>query len=273
MKKVEPVERVDTFGKLSINPEPVERVNISVVIPAYNEETNIRLGALDKVSRYLEHQKYSWEVIIVDDGSTDSTPQLLEEFIRDNKGFMVFHNPHQGKAMTVVTGMLAAAGKVVLFTDLDQATPIDQLEKLLPYFGKGFDVVIGSRNSKREGAPLLRLFMARGFMLLRTILLGLKGISDTQCGFKAFRSPVAREIFSRLKLYGSSHQATGSMVTAGFDIEVLYLANILGYKIKEVPVEWHYVETRRVNPLKDSWQGLIDIIQIRVNAWRGLYNR
>ncbi|MBI5619682.1 hypothetical protein HY950_01855 [Candidatus Gottesmanbacteria bacterium] len=110
-------------------------------------------------------------------------------------------------------------------------------------------------------------------MILRTLLLGLGGITDTQCGFKAFRREIARDIFGRLKLYGTGHRVNGSMVTAGFDIEVLFLARILGYRIKEVPIEWHYVETRRVNPMKDSWQAFLDIFKIRLNAWRGLYGK
>jgi dolichyl-phosphate beta-glucosyltransferase len=246
-------------------------IDLSVVIPAYNEETNIRLGALDKVSRFLEHVSYQWEAIIVDDGSTDATPELLDAFVKANPGFSVMHNPHQGKASTVMSGMLGSRGAIVLFTDLDQATPITQIVKILPWFEKGYDVVIGSRNGRRQGAPFTRRIMARGFMVLRGSILGLHGIVDTQCGFKAFRSPVAHDIFQRLKLYGSRHTVSGSMVTAGFDIEVLFLARKLGYKIKEVPVEWHYVETRRVNPVIDSIQGFTDILKIRMNAWRGLY--
>lgn len=244
---------------------------ISVVIPAYNEETNIRIGALDKVSHYLDCQKYTWEVIIVNDGSSDQTGILIEEFIRTNKGFRYINNPHQGKAATVITGVMASKGAYVLFSDLDQATPLKEIGKLLPWFDNGFDVVIGSRKTRREGAPILRRFMARGFMFLRTFMLGLKGISDTQCGFKAFRKEVALTIFKRLELYGHTKTVSGAMVTAGFDIEVLFLAKTLGYTIKEVPVEWHYVETRRVNPITDSLQGLSDIITIRINAWKGKY--
>lgn len=244
---------------------------LSIIIPAYNEETNIRLGALDKVARYMESRDYGWEVILVNDGSTDETPKLLDGYMSQTKGFRVIHNPHQGKAATVIAGSFAAKGDYVLFTDLDQATPIPEVEKLLLWFSKGFDVVIGSRSGRREGAPLTRIAMARGFMFLRSILLGLHGITDTQCGFKAFRQDVARKIFGRLKLYGNGHAVQGSMVTAGFDVEVLFLAKKLGFKIKEVPVEWHYVETRRVNPVKDSWQGLMDILKIRINAWRGVY--
>ncbi len=244
---------------------------LSVVIPAYNEETNIRLGALDQVEHYLSKQSYSWEVILVDDGSTDATPTLLDSFAKNNSGFRVIHNQHQGKAASVITGMLAGHGGIIVFSDLDGATPIGQLANILPWFDQGFDVVIGSRNSKREGAPLLRLIMARGFMFLRSIILGLKGIADTQCGFKGFKKNVAREIFGKLALYGKQRTVAGSSVTAGFDIELLYLAKKLGYNIKEVPVEWHYVETRRVNPFKDSWQGLLDIIKIRANALKGAY--
>jgi dolichyl-phosphate beta-glucosyltransferase len=249
----------------------MNKIQLSIVIPAYNEEKNIRLGALDKVARYLEHQTYTWEVIIVDDGSTDGTRDLVEDFISHNQGFGLTKNRHQGKAATVMAGIMKAAGDIVLFTDLDQATPLRESEKLLPWFKKGFDVVIGSRQGKREGAPFLRKLMARGFMVLRTVVLGLQGISDTQCGFKAFRRDVAHAIFDKLSIYRKQKAATGAMVTAGFDIEVLFLAKMLGYKIKEVPVEWHYVETRRVNPITDTIQGFGDIINIRMNAWRGVY--
>lgn len=244
---------------------------LSVVIPSYNEETNIRLGSLDKVSRYLERQPYAWEAILVDDGSTDGSPDLMDAFAKANPGFSVMHNMHRGKAETVVSGVIKAKGSIVLFSDLDQATPISELEKILPWFDKGFDVVIGSRNRKREGAPLSRIIMARGFMILRGLILGLKGITDTQCGFKAFKRHVAKDIFARLELYASNQEVHGPMVTAGFDIETLFLAKQLGFKIKEVPVEWHYVETRRVNPIKDSVQGFVDMLRIRINAWQGKY--
>lgn len=245
---------------------------LSIVIPAYNEETNIRLGSLDKVSRYLERQSYSWEAIIVNDGSTDKTKILLDEFVSLNRGFRVIHNRHLGKAGTVVAGVGEARGEIILFSDLDQATPIGEVEKILPWFTQQFDVVIGSRSRDREGAPLTRLLMARGFIFLRSIVLGLRGILDTQCGFKAFRRDAARDIFGSLQLYGNAKEVSGSKVTAGFDIEVIFLAKKRGYKIKEVPVEWHYVETRRVSPIKDSWQGLIDIFRIRLNALKGYYS-
>jgi len=211
------------------------------------------------------------KVLLVDDGSSDNSSKLLDDFASNNPGFVVYHNPHVGKAGTVISGMLKAKGSIILFSDLDQATPISEIEKILPWFDKGFDVVIGSRNRNREGAPLSRLVMARGFMMLRSLLLGLNGITDTQCGFKAFKRTIAKAIFSRLELYSTNHKVKGPMVTAGFDIEALFLAKKLGFKIKEVPVEWHYVETRRVSPIKDSWQGLVDMLRIRINAWQGKY--
>jgi len=246
---------------------------LSIVIPAYNEEQNIRLGAIDKVVRYLEKQTYTWEVLFVNDGSSDQTKNLIEEAIKPYAAYRCINNPHQGKAATVMTGVKEAKGEIILFTDLDQATPIREIEHVLPWFERGFDIVIGSRKQHREGAPFTRRVMARGFMMIRTIVLGLKGISDTQCGFKAFKQDVAKKVFARLKLYGSSKEVSGSMVTAGFDIEVLFLAKQMGYSIKEVPVEWHYVETRRVNPIKDSWQGLEDILKIRMNAWNKRYEQ
>ena len=249
----------------------MKKLHLSVVVPAYNEETNIRLGALDKVIRYLDRQQYAWELILVNDGSGDGTKGLLDAFAKGNSRVRVMHNPHRGKAATVIAGMLASNGEIVLFTDLDQATPINQLEVVLPWFKKNFDVVIGSRNARREGAPVTRLVMARGFMILRSLILGLKGITDTQCGFKAFRKEAAHDIFGKLMLYAGQKEVAGSMVSAGFDVETLFIAKKLGYRIKEVPVEWHYVETRRVNPVKDSWQGLLDILTIRINALQGKY--
>lgn len=248
-------------------------VEISVVIPCYNEEQNIRLGALDKVAHFMEHRnKYAWEVTIVDDGSTDESRSLIKEFIKSNPFFKLLENPHQGKAGTVVSGMLSAKGKYVLFTDLDQATPINQLDKLLPWIHKGYDIVIGSRNNRRVGAPFIRRLMGPGFMLVRNIILGLYGIKDTQCGFKLFKKEVAQDIFSRLKLYKNHKSSSGPRVTAGFDVEVLYVATKRGYKTKEEPVEWHYVDTRRVSPLMDSLDALIDILQIKLYSFQGKYN-
>lgn len=245
---------------------------LSVVIPCYNEEKNLKLGVLEKVADYLEKQKYTLEVIVVDDGSTDRSRELINQFIEKHNGFSLLDNPHQGKAATVISGMLSARGQYILFSDLDQSTPIEEIEKILPWFKKDYDVVIGSRSSERKGAPLTRRLIAVGFMFLRTLILGLYGISDTQCGFKAFKKEIAGKLFGKLKLYSQKKLISEAMVTAGFDIEVLFLARKLGYRVKEVPVSWHYVDTRRVSPLKDSWRGFWDLVKIRLNDLRGKYD-
>jgi len=250
----------------------VNKIFLSVVIPSYNERANLQKGVLDKVGHYLSNQKYTWEVIIVDDGSTDGSTELVENFVKENPHFKFIKNNHTGKAGAVTKGVLSSNAEFILFTDMDQATPIEELDKILPYFDKGYDIVIGSRDSKRRGAPWTRLVMARGMMTLRTILVGISGISDTQCGFKAFRNEVAKKLFEKIsKVNNGFSEIYGSKVSAGFDVELLYLAQKMGYKIKEVSVSWLYVETRRVSPLKDSIDGLIDLIKIKINSIKGIY--
>lgn len=249
----------------------VEKPYLSVVIPCYNEAANLQKGVLYKVAEYLRGQKYLWEVVIVDDGSTDESTSLIDKFIKIHPNFFLVKNHHQGKAATVITGMLKAGGDCMLFSDMDQATPIEEVEKILPHLGEKYDIVIGSRDSQRRGAPLTRILMARAFMFLRSLILGIK-ITDTQCGFKLFKQKVVQDLFPKLKIYGGGlKQVSGSSVTAGFDVEMLFLAQKLGYKIKEVPVDWRYVETRRVGVIRDSWQGLWDMIKIRLNSFQGTY--
>jgi len=246
-----------------------KNIYLSVVIPAYNEEENIKSGSLKQVSDYLKRQKYSWEVIVVDDGSTDGTARLAEKFAKRSDGFRVLKKRHKGKARTVIEGMLDAKGDIVLFTDMDQATPIDQVSKFLREFESGADVVIGSRTG-RKGAPVVRKLMALGFMVLRTVVLRLP-YRDTQCGCKAFTRESAREIFSRLKVFGDRQEVKGAQVNAGFDLEVLYVARKLGLRVVEVPVKWQHKGTVRVNPLRDSVYGLRDLLRVRMNAIRGMY--
>jgi len=209
---------------------------------------------------------------VVDDGSTDGSVEFAEKFTKDNPKFKLIKDNHMGKAAAVTTGVLLAEGEYILFTDMDQATPIEELDKILPFFEKNYDIVIGSRDSKRRGAPWTRLVMARGMIALRTIIVGISGISDTQCGFKAFRNEVAKKLFRKISdINNGFGEILGSKVSAGFDVELLYLAQKMGYKIKEVPVSWLYVETRRVSPIKDSLDGLIDLIKIKINALSGVY--
>jgi dolichyl-phosphate beta-glucosyltransferase len=247
----------------------MKNIYLSVVIPAYNEECNLRSGVLDSVSSYLNRQKYSWEVLIVDDGSTDRTVSLAEGFAKKHLGFRVFKEPHRGKGRTLVAGTLLAKGEFVLFMDMDQATPTSEVGKFLPKLEKDYDVVIGSR-SGRKGAPLIRKLMAYGFALLRNIILRLP-FKDTQCGFKVFRRESAREIFKRLQVFNKENTNSGASVTAGFDLEVLYVARKLGLKIAEVGVTWHHQHTERINPIKDSWEGLRELLLVRIKALQNKY--
>jgi len=248
----------------------VKDIYLSIVIPAFKEEENIKSGVLEKVWNYLREQKYTWEVLIVDDGSSDNTAELAEKFAERHFGFRVLREPHRGKGGTVIAGILNAKGKIILFTDMDQATPIKEIKKFLPKFEEGFDIVIGLRHG-RKGAPLIRKAMAFGFSLLRTLILGLP-FKDTQCGFKAFKKDAAREIFGKLKIFSEKRETEGARVDAGFDLEVLYIARKLKFKVAEVPVVWHHKGTERVNPISDSINGLRDLLRVRLNAILGKYN-
>ena len=246
-------------------------IYLSVVIPSYNEMANLQKGVLDKVEHFLAKQKFEYEVIISDDGSTDGSVEFQEKFTKENKRFKLIKNLHLGKAGAVTSGMLAAIGKYVMFTDMDQAAPIEELEKFLPYVAK-YDIVIGSRNSTRKGAPWTRQLMAKGMITLRTLIVGIRGIKDTQCGFKLFRNDVAKDLFSKLEKFHKGYKKiSGSSVKAGFDVELLFLARKHNYSIKEVTVEWLYVETRRVSPVKDSVEALEDLIRIKLNDLLGKY--
>lgn len=245
---------------------------LSVVIPSYNEMANLQKGTLDKVLTYLSRQKYDYEVIVVDDGSTDGSREFVQKFAGENKKIRLIEGEHSGKAGAVTLGVLSAKGDYILFTDMDQATPIEELEKLLPYIDKDYDVVIGSRQGQRKGAPFTRKVMARGMIVLRSAVVGIKEIKDTQCGFKLFSKKAAKEIFTKLnEVHNGFKTIKGSSVTAGFDIELLYIAESMGFSIKEVPVTWLYVETRRVSPIKDSIDGVLDLLRIKRNIMSGVY--
>jgi dolichyl-phosphate beta-glucosyltransferase len=247
-------------------------MKLSVVIPSYNEMANLQKGTLEKVERYLEKQKYEYEVLVVDDGSDDGSLEFVKRFVKENRQFRLIENSHMGKAGAVTTGMLKAIGEHILFTDMDQATPIDDLGKLLEH-KNSYNVVIGSRSTTRKGAPFTRKLMSQGMITLRSIIVGLPEIKDTQCGFKLFKKDAAQNIFEKIKkIHHGFKTIHGSSVTAGFDVEILYIAKKMGYKIKEVPVSWLYVETRRVNPLKDSIEGLSDLFKIRKNIWKKIYS-
>lgn len=243
-------------------------MKLSVVIPAYNEERNLKKGVLPEIRNYLEELKTDYEVIVVDDGSTDRTKEIVKKFISKNQSFSLLEVSHGGKAMAVMHGMLKAMGDIVLFTDMDQATPIDQLEKFQPKFNN-FDIAIGSRHG-RKGAPLLRKFAAWAFSILRGVILGLP-FKDTQCGFKAFNRKSIEKIIPKIKGEWGVVHFKGGAVNAGFDVELLYLAKKYGFKIAEVEVEWNYVDTERVQVIKDALAAIYDMFRIRINDLRGKY--
>lgn len=239
-------------------------MKLSIIIPAYNEKDNLKAGVLELLEKYLSGQKYSYEVVIVDDGSTDGSSEMIEKFISKKPKYKLIKNKHTGKAIAVMTGLLESEGDIGLFTDMDQATPISEVEKLLPLFDQDFDIVIGSRKG-RKGAPLIRKMMAFGFSIIRSVILGLP-FRDTQCGFKAFNRKSIETIFPILKDRWRKHLLEKkAAVNAGFDVETLFLAKKMGFKIKEVTVDWHHVGTERVQVVKDSIDAVVDILKIRLN--------
>lgn len=233
--------------------------------------TNLQKGVLDKIAHFLSKKDFSYEVIIADDGSTDGSVEFAEEFIKENSHFKLLKNSHLGKAGAVTAGMLSAKGEWRLFADMDQAAPIEELNKLLPFTNKNYDIVIGSRSNQRKNAPFTRIVMANGMIILRKFLVGLYSITDTQCGFKMFSEEAAKKLFTTLNQIHSFKKISGSSVTAAFDVELLYIAKKMGFKIKEVPVNWLYVETRRVSPIRDSIEGVLDLLKIRLNIISGKY--
>jgi dolichyl-phosphate beta-glucosyltransferase len=210
---------------------------VSIVIPCYNEEVNLQAGCLAQVGAYAQQEGDILEVLVVDDGSADRSRDLVAALAVTNRKLRLLAEPHRGKAGAVIAGILAARATYVLFTDMDQATPIGELDKLRPYFQQNYDVVVGSRQGRRAGAPLVRRLMATGFIMLRRLILDLGGVTDTQCGFKSLRTDMARRVCARLRIFRPGvRQASGAAVTAGFDAELLFVARRLGARTVEVPV-------------------------------------
>ncbi len=250
-------------------PEPL----LSLVIPAYNEADNIQAGALSQVGSYLAEQDYESELIVVDDGSEDSTPALVEKVAAEYPFLSLIRNEHRGKTQAVRAGVMAARGRYVVFADMDLSTPIHYVGQCLEELQGGHDVVVGSREiegSARLGEPLSRLILGKLFGLLVRALL-LPDIRDSQCGFKGFRREVGHELFRSFLVFGGEGQATkGPMVTA-FDVELLLLARKRNYSIKEIPVTWRHVKTSRVNPLRDSLRMFRQLLQVCISNLKGKY--
>ncbi len=228
---------------------------VSIVIPAYNEEKRIP-GFLDDVRKYLDGKKEKIEVLVVDDGSKDGTASVVENISSlDPRVRLVRQIPNQGKGAAVKRGVLEAKGDFVVFADADGATPIVELDKFLPVAEKGDDVLVGSRKAGAGSVERQRDFIRSlmGFTFYKIVnFFAVPAIKDTQCGFKLFRRDVAKKLF-------------GSCAEKGwaFDVELLYLAQMRGFKITEIPVNWHEVEGSKVNPLKDSIKMFIAIFRIR----------
>ncbi|NLT73390.1 MAG: glycosyltransferase [Chloroflexi bacterium] len=246
---------------------------LTVLIPCYNEHENLTRGVLDEVHAYLVQQPYAWEVLISDDGSTDNSRDLVRESIASKPGFRLQENPHGGKPSALWLGLQSAQGNITLFTDMDQSTPIDQVASLLPCFEQGYDAAIGSRGIERQDFPWYRRLGSAVFRNFRRALL-LRGISDTQCGFKAIRTDLAREVFAKLEPIRNPVQVSGWRVTA-FDVELLYLIERGGHRIAEVPVAWadrDVATGKQKSYLTESREMLGQILRVKRNARRGFYD-
>lgn len=234
-----------------------EEIFLSVIIPAFNEEKRLP-QTLKDINDYLIKQTYNSEIIVVSDGSTDRTCEIVENLKSEIKNLsLVCEKENRGKGYAVKLGMLRAKGKFRIFTDADNSTPLKEIEKFWPEFEKGFDIVIGSRDLK--GAildppqPLIRRFVGEVFKYLRKIIVGLWEIQDSQCGFKCFRGETAERVFPKT-----------TIEKFAFDPEILIIAKKMGYKIKEVPVYWKNDLNSKVK-LKSTIKMLIDLLKIRQN--------
>jgi len=230
----------------------------SIIIPAYNEAA--RLGAtLQRVLEYIRAQRWNAEVIVVNDGSRDNTADLVREYASANPVLRLLENPgNRGKGYSVRNGMLHANGEILLFSDADLASPIEEAPKLFEAIESGADVAIGSRwlrpELQKQRQSLLRQLYGRIFNIALRLLLGLK-FKDTQCGFKVFTRSSARAIFPLQQIE-----------RWGFDPELLYLARRKKLRVTEVPVEWSHQEGTRISPLRDGLRMFSEVLRIRWNA-------
>lgn len=239
-------------------------MKLSIVIPAYNEEKRVS-KTLNSISAYLIKQNYDYEIVVVNDGSKDNTAQVVRDLESKIPSLRLIDNKqNQGKGAVVTQGMLDAKGEYKLFTDADNSTSVDQIEKMWPWFEQGFDLVIGSRDVK--GAVLdppqkliRKVILGDSFKLIRKLILGLWSIQDTQCGFKGFSARAAEDIFSKVKTKGFN-----------FDVESLVLAKRLGYKIKEVPIRWVNDLESKVK-IKHIFKMFSDMLKLRKDLILGKY--
>ena len=238
--------------------------SLSIIVPAWNEQSRLP-ETLRRISQYLAAGDWAfYEILVVDDGSSDGTAQAAQQFALANTGVRVLQNPgNRGKGYSVRHGVMEARGEWCLFTDADLSAPIEELSKLWSAVEvQGVEIAIGSRALDRSligvHQPGMRETAGKVFNAVMRLLIGLN-ISDTQCGFKLFRTDVAKEVFSRQLLD-----------RFGFDVEVLYIADRRGYRIAEVPVRWNHVEGSKVGMLTGLW-AFIELAEIRINRRLGRY--
>ena len=236
---------------------------MSIIIPAYNEQSRLP-NTLEQVFHFLEKQSFKSEVIVVENGSTDKTFEVAQKFVERHKNLRVIHTEERGKGGAVQRGVREAGGEYVFICDADLSMPVEEISKFIPPALKDFDIAIGSREAPgavRYNEPYYRHLTGRVFnMLIR--LMVLPNLQDTQCGFKCLRAEVARDIFPFQTITGWA-----------FDVELLYIAHYHGYRILEIPIDWYFNADSKVRVLRDSWRMFIDLLVIRRNARRGLYDR
>ncbi len=235
---------------------------LSIIIPAHNEESRLP-RSLEQVFAFLEKQGYLSEVVVVENGSTDRTLEMAQDYASRHPNLRVLHEPGRGKGLAVRRGMLEARGEYRFMCDADLSMPVDEVSKFLPPALSGFDLAIGSREVRgavRYNEPAYRHLGGRLINLMIRLLI-LPHLQDTQCGFKCFRAEAAEFIFRRQVMDGWS-----------FDVEVLYLAERAGYKIAEIPIDWYYRPESKVSAVRDAFQMVSDIFQIRRNMRDGRYD-
>jgi len=241
----------------------MEHPFLSIVVPAYNEEGRLP-QTLPRIVDFLRAQDYAAELVVVDDGSADGTCRIVEDIAATVPFVRLIRNEHRGKGYAVKTGGMAAAGDYIFLCDADLSMPIEEVARFLPPALEEYDVAIGSREvegARRYDEPGLRHLMGRVFNTLVRVL-AVRGFQDTQAGFKCFAREAAREMFPYQTMDGF-----------GFDVEILFIAQKRGFRIVEVPINWYYMSNSRVSPVSDSVRMFREILQVRMNDWRGLYDR
>jgi glycosyltransferase involved in cell wall biosynthesis len=246
---------------------------LTIVIPAYNEHMRLPT-TLATVRAYVTRTQLDVEVIVADDGSSDDTAQIVHIAAQQWPELRLLALDHRGKGFAVRAGALAARGRYVLLCDADLAVPIEEWDRMLPFFTQqAYDVVIGSREGQgahREGEPFHRHLMGRVFnTIVRLIVVG--NFHDTQCGFKAFRTVVAQDLCHRARIYGADAPVIQGAAVTAFDVEIIYLAMARGYRVAELPVVWHYGVETKVDPIRDAIRNLRDVVRVRWLAMRGEY--